>query len=1172
MMAVLKENVKNMTVKRLDLFGFKSFADKTSIKFSEGINIIVGPNGCGKSNIVDAMLWVLGEQSAKSLRGTSMQDVIFQGTTTRKPINLAEVTLTFCNEKRFVPLDVSEIAITRRVHRNGDSEYFLNKRSCRLKDIVEILSSGIGKNAFAIIGQGKVDRLINESFESRRQMFEEVAGVFRFLEKRKDALKKLELTQANVDRLDDVYKEVVRQEKILKKQVDAFCEREKIELELCDVEKAVFHCKYQELFHKKNALLQEVETLAITESQKKEEIDEEEKIYKEEKELFKSLLDDVASAQKKEFQAKESLSLLKKELSILQERIQGNKSRHNYLEQDIAKVQKELQKTLQDSESLKKKNEKEKQKYEAQKKELESLESDVRSKEIEFQNYKTKQKELSKSFSELQRLSLTKQKQIHECTSSQHIVSTRTKERQDRIQFLHDKIKEKEIELGEQKKEIAHLRNTIDSEQKVLVHVDEEVKNLIDSIRTKKIHLEQVQKTYVECEARLHVLESLQKNHEGFTQGAKAILQEAKKETSPFFNSVISLADAMMLEEYDEIPQNLLALSRMYNSTLVITDEQKFDLVLQFVKAQKIQEFSALILSSFFQNEKVFDIFSNRDKIKNLLFDYFHRSVKEKRLITLSENLFADSLGVICFKTTDAPNLFLQKRTLNELKKKIESIRKEKEILVSELCQAEDKQKVQDQKKKEQEKLIRSYDMALFEKNVHLLQAQRVIDEATKEIQSSKKELEILETKGKDAQSLLKTLEKDLSSIEHSISEQEKIIEELEKDVQEKNVEFSKISDFFKERETALHELKHTISLDQHMLSSMKTKIDDLQNQENRFQKEKAALTDNKSSFIDAQKALEEKIKEVEIEYAQCEKIFADKSIEKMQRERKIEQLEKSHSDQMQHKFSFVEARAKKEQDLKHILEAFDALHLEIMNRYGMIPECTDERSFDILEKKKSELEKELKKLPPANPLAETEYEEICDREKQLKSQLSDISFSKNELLKIIEELEQESKSRFVETFEQVNSSFQKNFSILFNGGNAELVLSYKDEKKDIFESGIEILAKPPGKQMRSIQLLSGGEKCLTAIALLFAFFEYKPSPFCILDEVDAPLDEANVIRLGQLLKQFALKSQFLVITHNKQTMTLSDFMIGVSMQEKGISKILSIDFEREEKEVEVLA
>lgn len=1173
-----------MKLKKVKFYGFKSFADRTELDFGHGITAIVGPNGCGKSNISDGFRWVLGEQSAKSMRGGRMPDVIFAGTTSRKPMNIAEVTITLTDVSGVMATDNDELAVTRRLHRSGESEYFINKQQVRLKDLHELfLDSGIGKNAFSIFEQGKIDQVINYSPLERRYIFEEAAGILRFLQRKKDALKKLELADQNTNRVKDIHKEVEKQIISLAEQAEKAREfkQNRERLEVCEKSflvgkwdviqrrKAEVNKKLEEQHEGEKQLTAALETLKETFIKTKAALAETEQNHRKTREaLFeKKSQKEIQSREKSSQQErmKEALLKEKKWSGELEELLKKRELRQT----EFANARAQLSGAtiaLQSAEEA----------LAIQKNKKQTVESSIAN--LRHEQALAQQSLLTLSRTEQQLQSELKQDQVR-LENSHEKLGTIEQNRQRQKMLLEELQKQ----LAEKRAQADELTKEINGEQSSLKKLEEALFELNDKI--KSLNAEEVQQTKLltEFRARHKLLLKLREEMEGFSSASKKLLQASKNPQSTIYNKLKGLYEAILPKKGSE---NALAASLAhYDHTLVVETVEDLKMVLRYAKENKLQEYSLVCLEILSKPNGTGNKFLH-NHVKGASALVSHVVISDETLesvnwnglkstensngdndIWFAEGALLDRSKVLFVSQQGEKNVFMREAEIQELASKIEN----QETRLVEIQKAVkgsiEKRDAVTAQKLELDKSTRRLEMKLVEHNYALQRLntdftkvsgddvrlevetkalQTTIESLKLKIEEHQQNVEAAKVKTIAVQQQLKTLEANIKNVSEGYVTDQNSYEKAQEAHQNAIKEHGKITHHLK-----ILELQETeASREQHRLNEELGVI-------RTFQSESTVRT------VEYEKILAEVELVLQQVEAECKKLEAEvqlksKSIET--NEIKIRELEtKLKAKEKEIYQSGVQSEQQE--------EASTSVAAELKERFELEVEAARELGFFAV-KPVEELEKEIRALrqeiQQAGDINMTSIDE-CEKHKEryniLKDQIDDLTGSREELLTIISSLDNESRKVFSETFNKIRENFKKNFQLLFTGGEADLELI---DSKDVLEAGIEITAKPPGKQMRSIQLLSGGEKCLTAMALLFAIFEVKPSPFCILDEIDAPLDDSNVERFVRMLQQFLDKCQFVVITHNKRTMAIADRLFGVSMEERGVSKLLSIQFSEE--------
>ncbi|WP_039360138.1 chromosome segregation protein SMC [Candidatus Protochlamydia amoebophila] len=1175
-----------MRLKKLMAVGFKSFADKTVLNFDRGITCIVGPNGCGKSNIADAFRWVLGEQSAKSMRGHKMPDIIFAGTNHRRPLNFAEVSLTLTEVQGTLPIDYEEITLTRRLHRSGESEYFINGNLVRLKDIQGLfLDSGVGRNAFSIFEQGKLDQVINYTSLERRHIFEEAAGILRFLQRKREALKRLEQADLNFSRVNDIHLEVGKQIEALQVQAKKALQFKESKTQLESFEKTSYLLRWEGIEKKKTDVNQKQE------KQKERLTIQQQSLIQSQQESQKIKLH-IQTSDKSLKSKQEELFKIRNEKELLIQENQNEKQRLEEIQLKERKIKRELeelaiarqarQKTLQEIQSNQ-------NKLEAEFKDIESKLSHQQDK------VKFKEREVTKLRQELQ---LKQQTHIKHLQEESQLLSE-IKQTEVRLENYEDKKETLKIRLKqlsedsqtitqliqEKKKQLQQISGLVDSHKDRLEQYEEELKTIARDQETKQKEIEIHKRKLIELIARQKVLLRMREEHEGFSSGSKRLLLESQNSQSLFFKKLRPLYEFIALEP--EIAEASSVILKAYSQTLVVETAADFEQILQFAKRENLQDYSLICLEmlqerkNFSKNPQPFLI---KKDVHPVIMHFLQNVILFNSYEEVSKNLnepglegwspdqnFIDHKNVF-FKVKISENqVFLRETELKSLGIELEE--KENQVLkIEQTLSRMVQQKTSLQAERaELDKMLRRDEMKLVEINFGL---QRILGDLEKsKIEQTQILIDekIIFEQIEEQTYLLKQIQNKHFILRQDIIQRQQEVDLLQSELEKQESALRIQLQDHKEKGELYRQLSENKQhlLHQHHLLESKEQDHDYQVQ--RFTEEIGESQELQYHLKQKQSlnqlsltSLEERLQFIHNEYSD--------------REKECEVLKKSLEDLEQKTLSQYAETKKMETDLAqiqileaHLNSSAQALQTELRERYDLamaelvVLTLPIDLSLEQVEKQIRTIKQTIQLAGDVNLSAIEDLEKHQLRFNFLNQQLQDMHESKKELLQIISQLDEESRKLFKETFEEIRHNFKKNFQILFNGGEADLHFTETD---DILEAGIEISAKPPGKQMRSISLLSGGEKCLTAVALLFAIFEVKPAPFCILDEIDAPLDDSNVERFVNVVKHFADRCQFLIITHNKGTMAIGDVLFGVSMEEKGVSKLLSLEFTHQTPEV----
>jgi chromosome segregation protein len=1161
-----------MRLKKLTLAGFKSFAEKTVLHFDAGITCIVGPNGCGKSNIADAFRWVLGEQSAKSMRGSKMPDIIFAGTSQRKALNVAEVSLTLTDIGDALPIDYEEVTLTRRLHRNGESEYLLNGNAVRLKDLQSLfLDSGVGRNAFSIFEQGKLDQVISYSPIERRHIFEEAAGILRFLQRKREALKRLEQADLNLSRVKDIHREVEQQIETLKTQAEkakhfkankellerlekdsyvlrwSFLEKkgteaqlkqQKLQIQLQEMQQALQ--EIQARSHQIKVLLQQDEKLLRTKSE----------------ELFKI-------RNEKEIHARDHLSNQQR----LEEARQKEKKIKRELE-DLKLAQQSRQKALVDIHHKQKQIEAD----------FQTAEKKVFSQRDHFQ---LKEKVVAQLRQEVQ----IKQQEHLKLLQSEGHLATEMKQNETRLEHHverknHFEVRKSQINLDveqiaqlikDKKQQLAHLSGLIDTHKDRLDEYEDELKVVVKEIESKQREMEIVQRKMLEQRARQKVLQRLREEHEGFSSGSKRLLQEANNPNSLLYNMLRPLYE--ILNPTSASAPAVAVILRHYSQTLVVENEKDLKQILEFTQKENIQDYS-LLCASFLSSCNQHPFLQAPNPIAQHLLSGI-KEVKgckeaverwqESLPIDLwsQEGIFIDHKGVFFHVKANENQVFLRESELKSLEEEL--LQKDDQITSfnTQLGMLQERKSKRQLERLEVDKLLRRDEMKLVEVNFGLQRSLADLEKIKQEQSQMEKDLLDVQQQIEQLQGLMQQTQQEHSLIKRSVDKLHEEILCLNQDLEKQMHTLQVQQQDQKESADLYQQLSEDRQKLIHQLDVLEIKDQEYQKQEQHFLDELVELEEIQAHIQSKAPQWQQSLEAIEARLEQA-------AINCTALEQKIEK-DKEIGVQVENEVATVQNKYHKgENELNQLSmlaaqhhSAAQSLEHELQERYQLT--ITDAKQQAILDKSLEQTEKQIRALRQAlqsagdiNMAAIEDLEKHEARHTFLKQQVDDMAFSKEELLQIIEQVDGESRKLFRQTFDVVRENFKKNFQILFNGGEADLQFT---DTENILEAGIDIIAKPPGKQMRSISLLSGGEKCLTAVALLFAIFEVKPAPFCILDEIDAPLDDTNVERFTNVVKHFVNRCQFLIITHNKRTMAMGDMLFGISMEEKGISKLLALEF-----------
>lgn len=1073
-----------MYFKKLELSGFKSFSNKTTLHFEPGITAVVGPNGCGKSNIFDSIRWVLGEQSAKSLRGSEMLDVIFNGTDKHEPLGMAEVTLTFDNKARFFNFDNDEVAITRRLFRSGESEYLLNKNQVRLKDILDLLlGTGIGAESYSIIAQGKIDLVLSSRPEERRMVFDEASGITKYKSQKREAMRKLEDTEQNLLRVNDIVTEVKRQIGSLERQANKARKYKDVFEELKNKEISYSVFEKRRLFLEKDKLIKSLEELKVREEVLLEDIHQQEiKVSSRSSEL-KALEEEMLGA-------KNDLISLENDISRNNEKISFNRERVSELsisKKELAEqlIQLEAKLKIEEEKLVALRNEYSGLKGMIEEKARELSEKDVKISALAL-SIKNSLENISRHKKEIIELAgkiAQCHNQISEFNSQEQVFLARKK----RLQIEKAKVYEEKAIAEES---LAKVSSEADAARK-------SVDDCSQKINAAKLALEEERRSLNAVNSDIESLDKQKlalESHKAFLEELKAKYLD-KAET---VNALIYL---------DKLPSSKTSgLVIQVNNTVSLNDEDK----------------AYLEPASF----------KLTGEAKPIELDTHN--------IELKINKIDDDIGTLRISKQ------VKETHVDEMGKGILNLEQELRSFEINLANKETSMQTaleQFNKTKEEEDLI-------------------VLD-----LSEAQKELDILEGNIKTAQARLGELNNSQRMVEDSISREEenislnsKLREDLLVLITQVKTELEALNKRVFSDEATLRLLEETFTHDKQNFDNTNKQIQDAVSRISAMELE---VEECNNRLLDCKRDIElkrGKLSEAEKRYQDFSAGAGDMASKIEAGRRDLDNLKnRLYELQMQDKDLDYKYGASKERMLQAYKIDLDTVELEL-------PEIDPQALSAEIEGLKGRLDS----YGTVNLVAIEEYDELKKRYDFLIQQQSDLASAKDSLHQAILKINRTTRQMFMETFEKVRVEFRNYFRLLFNGGDAQV---YLIDENDPLESGIEIICRPPGKKLQNVLLLSGGEKSMSAIALIFAIFKVKPSPFCILDEIDAALDEANVDRFARALTEFSKDSQFIVITHNKKTIVNADVMYGITMEQSGVSKIVSVKFAKEkDKETEAVA
>ena len=1179
-----------MYLKRLEMYGFKSFADKTVLDFMPGITTVIGPNGSGKSNISDCIRWVLGEQSLKSLRGTKSEDIIFAGTQNRKSLGYAEASMVIDNSDGKLPIEYNEVVVTRRIYRSGETGYFINKTPCRLKDVLELfMDTGIGKDGYSIIGQGKIEEILSNKSEDRRHIFEEAAGIVKYRTRKADSEKKLEQTKLNLLRINDIISEIENNIEPLKNQSEKAKKFLNLREELKNVEVGLFLYNIENFKNQIDDILENIEILETNQVRENENLNELQVKKEELKEQVDSLIEKIEETQNLGFEGNQKREQYNSEIGVLTERLSNNKEnyeRYAFEIEDLEKQNKELEK--EQNQKLEKKNNLFTNK--------EKFEKELKEKEEELAKYS---KTLSEKELEIENKKQIVQKNIddkYEIVGEVNTEKANYENLEKREKSLKNEIQETISELDstrtnkeESSKSFYELEKSKNSINNNLLKIKSEKDVSSQKLKGYDTKINTYQSEYRIKESRYKFLVETEKEKEGYAKSVKSLIEATEKDSSLAKGVHGVLANLISVDKKYELAIEMTLGASIQN---IVTDtEEEAKKLVNYLRDNNLGRASFLPISSV-KGQKVSgintskvdgiigiasDLIKTDKKYNEIILSLLGRTVIVEdinsaiklarqnsykfKIVTLKGDVInpsgAISGGSVATKTASilgrGKEIKALEKELFEIKSKIEKLQAEKEKYENSISSL--LEKFEEKQKEAQELEI-----------VYATEKQKIdtIDSEIEKLDSklSKLRIDLDNIKNEKEENILKQkeltekvskMDEENASLNIVIEEFTKLNRDNQKYIDDLNFDITnlKISvSSFDESEMSINEIMDRITseMDKNTLS--------IQNKKSAREK---IIVDNQE--------LDLKIEATKQQIIDLEKEILESSdkVEKLKQERtnKNEKLNNVEKD--------IESQNEKIENLKNHTSKLDLkkskIELElnqIINKMWEEYELTPNTVGDIekiknpteVQKQVNSLRNEIRDLGSINVDAIKEYQELKERYDFMSEQRLDLEDSSSKLKKIISEMTETMKKQFAEQFKIINKNFGEVFTELFGGGKAELILA---DEENILECGIDIAVQPPGKKLQNMMLLSGGEKAFTAIALLFAILKMNPAPFCVLDEIEAALDDVNVYRFAEYLKKFSKDSQFLVITHRKGTMEAADTVYGITMEEKGISKLLSM-------------
>ncbi len=1180
-----------MNFKQIEMVGFKSFADPIKITFDNGITAIVGPNGCGKSNVADAIRWVLGEQSSKMLRGTSMQDVIFKGTEKRKSMSFCEVSLMFDNSNKIFKSEYDEICITRKLYRSGDSEYMLNRTNCRLKDIIEILhDSGIGKSGYSIIGQGKVEEIINSKPIDRRAIFEEAAGIAGFKAKKVDAERKLERTRDNLVRITDIVSELDRQLKPLRHQAEVAKKYLELKEKLKSLEVNAYIYQYDyaaankaEIETKINAILEE---MALRQGK----LDQVILDYNQTFEHVNNIDTEITALRDIILNITVQLEKQAGQTNLINEKIQTRKLEAKRLQEELNKINQNDQ-VFND--------------------ELNAKSADLTSKKNKLVQLNSKMEEVSvfydqinselakseddaketqrKLFETLSKLGDVKA-QISALNAEKTTYSEQLKNLEGNLSNVKSKLSESRTSVSECKQTIQELTNNKNKLNAVINEHLSEQNRLDVQFKDAEANLNGINSNILSLEHRKKMLEDMQREYEGYNGSVKRLLTDAERNAN-LKNKIVGVLASLI-----KVPQNYqaaieMALGSAVQNVVTHSDDGAKELI-NYLKQREYGRVTFLPINTIKErhfdnayrrllsaqgvygvaselisyNKNIANVVSNLlggtvvvDNI-NTAVNLAKQSHYSFRIVTLDGDVINPQGSITGgSKKAQVANLLSRETEIETSNKNLLKLQSDKEETLKNVSVLSNKLAAVNEVIKQKSNELREVELSLaaeterYEKyNSISLSLEEESNSLTGEIAKTSQIIEAISNEINKISNTENLEDNPTTTFEENTNQFSQM--RLKRDEYANNltnlkVEIASVSSEILSLEGDIERIRFALSNNQSIREEVNKAINDNNSQLMAFESMVTTANQDESVNLDIKKLDETKAQVAELtnQKSTCQATLRQLEEDRMSLTAEVDKLQdKKHAQDI--------ALSKIDTDIETLQE-------RVWTEYELTYNTAQDYKLPEFDVKQglvdiNTLRREIAKLGNVNVNAIEDVKLIEERHGSMYVQAQDLIKAEEDLKQIIKDLSEEMTSRFDEAFNQINANFGVVFKELFGGGNARLQLV---QTEDMLEAGVDIMAEPPGKKLSNITLLSGGEKSLTAIAILFAILRLRPMPFCLLDEIEAALDEANVARFARYLQRYSESTQFIVITHKKPTMEHADALFGVTMEEKGVSKVVSV-------------
>ncbi len=1180
-----------MELKKLVIHGFKSFADRVELTFESGITGVVGPNGCGKSNISDAVRWVLGEQSAKTLRGAKMEDVIFGGTEKRRKQAFCEVTLIFDNQDHALSIDFAEVSVSRRVYRSGEGEYAINGAQCRLKDVVDLFrDTGIGRDGYSIIGQGRIDDILSQKSDDRRQVFEEAAGIVKYKARKTEAEKKMESSRLNLDRVEDILTELEERVEPLKRQADEAREYLALRDELKSLDLNIYlvrAVKYDEKLNELRIALSdadrelsrsnaELERLGWERDEMQLSLDRLELSSAEKRDRVQALIRDVEALEGERNLLEERIRNGAREKARLEAQLAGAMGGGGGVAERVEALEKEL---LEEAEAL----EISERSLAAREAELKSAEQSLSEREAKAEETKAEiiraMNRLSDVKSQEARLSAMKSALERQIES----LATDAIRDDEGMRSLNEQVEAAEAQLADEKKRQTELGDAISE-------IVERVRASNDESAHLSNELTELRNRRQQTESRHKILSEMQRDYEGLNNSVKQVLLQARRVPRSGVHGVV--ADIIKVPEKLERAMDMVLGAALQN--VVVDKDEDAKRMIEYLRANRFGRATFLPIGSvrgrtLAPGERgvlnmsgcvglASELIEFDPKYQGVIDNLLGRTVVAEdldagiqiqragryqfRLVTLEGDVMHSGGSMTGGSIQSrATNLLSRAREVDESAKQLKELDARVSAVSASLEESEQKRAALKQERADTYDAIHQQDLictraeaylkaALDERTGYMARSDKMKGERARleaQLSETTEALGALASRQDDAQQNTDGMQASVRKMQDEIFHLRKGAEALRAEVGAERVRHAT-----QKRE---HEMK---SRD---LTRLRDQAGDLEKLASDTEAQLSICASGLEASARSLEGCEARLKAQKMALDEARADFADADGKRTAAQRGVQDL----SHRMDTLREGVEAQSDARHRMEMQIQRVEGEYKQIQDRVWEEYELTyaGAEAFRVQEFRLTEAEKRvaqirarIRQMGVVNVAAVDEYRQTAERVTELSAQKDDLNGAIGDLEKIIEELEEHMDRQFRRQFEIMNANFKRTFSRLFGGGTAELRLS---DPRDALNCGIEIVAQPPGKKLQTLSLLSGGERALTAIAILFAMLDVKPTPFCILDEIEAALDDANIDNFAEYLRMYSQKTQFVVITHRKGTMQRCEALYGVVMEEKGVSKLVSV-------------